>query len=773
MFLDPLFSRSTNNVSTGKFEVSDIPVDFCWNPSMFGQRRHTSPPRSTVEPSSSSSSSRDAPNLRPSVSTTSGNSVMDLLRARMLKPSLVSPAHVASLKDDDKNFHSHGGGPFPQDALKYISQTLMEENSEKGFITNFDPSALLATENELQSVLEKKCPASPLYTPISFGQRVARPGSHPSGNVAYLDGIQENFFSGLSGTCFVNDMDELAAVVRPLSASKQSNAFSDLAGQSIGRANKSYDQQMSAGRMPGLRQLIGLEGPGINLSGTINTASEVDECNHGKELRMGLKPTNFRNQEQVSVVNLHHQKKNHEREEGRLQEGRNSKQPTGSGYLDVDKLSEAFDRILLCDDHHPPGHDSSHGKENMTGKSSAPPKQTQGTNARGGCPKKGRSREGIVDLRNLLMLCAQATSVSDLKDANELLKQIRLHSSPMGDGSQRMAHYLANALEARLAGNAVPNIFTSLMAKNTKACQNFKTCQVYFSACPFVKIGFSYANNMILNAAKGAKVLHIIDYGILFGFQWPSLIQLLSIRPGGPPKLRITGIELPQQGFKPAERLWETGQNLEWYCQRFGVPFEFNAVVSSKWETIKLEELKLASDEVVAVNSIYRFSSLLDETLVENNPRDAVLKFLREIQPNLFVLSVINGAFNSPFFVARFREAMFHFSALFDMMDENVPRDSEERMTIEREFFGREAMNVISCEGLERVERPETYKQWQARITQAGFQRVPLDKSLIEIFRATLKSKSHKDFHIDEDNRWMLQGWKGRIMYATSSWITN
>jgi hypothetical protein len=60
-----------------------------------------------------------------------------------------------------------------------------------------------------------------------------------------------------------------------------------------------------------------------------------------------------------------------------------------------------------------------------------------------------------------------------------------------------------------------------------------------------------------------------------------------------------------------------------------------------------------------------------------------------------------------PFFVTRFREA------LFDMLETLVPREDWERMLIEKEIFGREALNVIAREGWERMKRPETYKQWQ------------------------------------------------------------
>ncbi|KAG4974008.1 hypothetical protein JHK87_030829 [Glycine soja] len=37
-------------------------------------------------------------------------------------------------------------------------------------------------------------------------------------------------------------------------------------------------------------------------------------------------------------------------------------------------------------------------------------------------------------------------------------------------------------------------------------------------------------------------------------------------------------------------------------------------------------------------------------------------------------------------------------------------------------------MNAIACEGSERIERPETYKQWQVRNTRAGFKRLLLNE---------------------------------------------
>uniref|UniRef100_A0A2C9V505 Uncharacterized protein n=1 Tax=Manihot esculenta TaxID=3983 RepID=A0A2C9V505_MANES len=41
----------------------------------------------------------------------------------------------------------------------------------------------------------------------------------------------------------------------------------------------------------------------------------------------------------------------------------------------------------------------------------------------------------------------------------------------------------------------------------------------------------------------------------------------------------------------------------------------------------------------------------------------------------------------------------------------------------------------------------------------------------MEKCRDKMKAWYHKDFVIDQDSNWMLQGWKGRIIYASSYWV--
>ncbi|WMV51967.1 hypothetical protein MTR67_045352 [Solanum verrucosum] len=332
---------------------------------------------------------------------------------------------------------------------------------------------------------------------------------------------------------------------------------------------------------------------------------------------------------------------------------------------------------------------------------------------RGGRGKKQSSKKEVIDLRSLLINCAQAVAADDCRSATELLKQVRLHSSPFGDGNQRLAHCFADGLEARLAGTG---------------------SQIKMS-------GFT-SNKTIIRKSKNATRVHVIDFGILYGFQWPTLIQRIAAREGGPPNLRITGIEFPQPGFRPAERIEETGRRLSDYAKSFNVPFEYQAI-AKKWETIRLEDLKLEKDEYLVVNCLYRFKNLHDETFLSDSSRTLVLNLIREINPDIFIHGIVNGAYSAPFFVTRFREVLFHFSALFDMLEANVPREYPERMLIEREIFGREALNVIACEGWEEI---------------------------MNIAVEKVRTSYHKDFVIDQDNKWMLLGWKGRTIYALSCW---
>ncbi|KAF2311860.1 hypothetical protein GH714_027033 [Hevea brasiliensis] len=377
----------------------------------------------------------------------------------------------------------------------------------------------------------------------------------------------------------------------------------------------------------------------------------------------------------------------------------------------------------------------------------------------------------LVDLSTLLIHCAEAVSGDDHKTATELLMQIRRHSTPCGDGCQRLAHCFANALEGRIVGTG-SEAFAALATIKVPPTCVLDAWKLLFSASPFLYISNFFVFHTIMEVAEKADRLHIIHLGVVYGFPWSSLIHHLSTRPGGPPVLRVTRMEIPEPVFDSAPKLEETGSYLASFCERLNVPFEYTAV-SRKWESIRFEDFKIDRDEVTIVTGLYRSSNLLDETLADvdiNCQRDAVLNLIRRMNPSVFIHGIVNGGYNAPFFTTRFREALFYFSSLFDMLESNISHNVPERMVLEQEIYGKRILNVIACEGSERLERPETYKQWQLRNMRAGLRQLPLNQGIMQNMKEHVKLHYHKDFLMDEDVDWIVQGWKGRILFGLSCW---
>ncbi|XAR60617.1 hypothetical protein NMG60_11034062 [Bertholletia excelsa] len=382
--------------------------------------------------------------------------------------------------------------------------------------------------------------------------------------------------------------------------------------------------------------------------------------------------------------------------------------------------------------------------------------------------KRGPTRREALDMRNLLLKCMQSVADNNTVTASTLLKQIRSRSSPLGDGCQRLAHYFANGLEARLLGTGSPE-YKAVGERFTSGAEILKSYKMYLSALPFMETAYFFVTQMIMELVEKTTCIHIIHFGIMYGVQWPPLIERLSTRAGGPPKLRITGIDLPQAGLRPDSRVKEAGRRLASYCEKFNVPFEFNDIVR-KWETLSIANMGIKKDELLVVICSYQLMHLLDDTIMEHSPRDTVLDLIRRINPDIFIHGITNGNYNSPFFTSRFREALFHFSSLFDMLDVNLSKDNHERMVFERESWGKEIVNVLASEGVERIERPETYKQWQNRMVRAGLRQLPLNREILKTLKARVKSRYHKDFFVDESSQWLLEGWKGRVIFAFSCW---
>ncbi|EFJ08135.1 GRAS family protein [Selaginella moellendorffii] len=372
------------------------------------------------------------------------------------------------------------------------------------------------------------------------------------------------------------------------------------------------------------------------------------------------------------------------------------------------------------------------------------------------------------ELHGKLIECAQAVAADDVSKAYGIVNGIRDKTSPRGSGTERMVFYFAEALVARITGTGTL-LYSALSSNKPAFHEMLKAYRLFTRYSPNVRISHYVCNQTILDATVGAGRVHIVDYGILYGFMWPCLIKAFSEREGGPPHLRITGIDFPQPGFKPAERVEESGRKLSEYAKQVGVPFEFHAIATTKWEGVQPSTLFLRHDEVLIVSSHFRLRHLLDESVMVDSPRKLVLSRIRSMKPKVFIQAVVNANYNAPFFISRFREALALYAAFFDAIDTAIPPEYPERLLIEQSILGREILNIVACEGQERVERAETYKQWQSRTVKAGFEQLPLRPDIYAKARAMLGTY-HKSFGIGQDGNWLLIGWKETVLHAVCSW---
>ncbi|XP_026400907.1 scarecrow-like protein 9 [Papaver somniferum] len=646
---------------------------------------------------------------------------------------------------------------FSDVVLNYINQILMEENNEENnLIFQKDYLALQSAEKPFYDILGEKYPTD-CSPEVQIDENFTHNNSSQSAvETSWIDELGV-YATLLNAESVPSDYTFQAEAQTPQLSYNPSNSLNSIVEGQVESGVGKIDVRSEA--EPVWHSRKGVQEANKFLPGDNNLKRNGfvygEKEKEASEAADDVVPLD-KDVQQISAY-MSRGKKNVHRE-GIDLEGKSNKQLAAV-------QTAMFDMVLICDGEKGEKADSVL-RESLNIETRKNLHQNGGRRSHG--KKQTGKKDLVVDLQTLLIHSAQAVAAGDSRTASELLKQLRQHSSPYGDCSQRVAHYFADGLEARLAGSG-SQICSTLPRKTASAADFLKAYQLFMVALPFLKISNFFANQTIGYLAENATTLHIIDFGILYGFQWPCLIQRLSKRKGGPPKLRITGIGLPEPGFRPAERVEETGRRLRDYAEGLNVPFEYHGI-AQKWETIQLEDLKINKDELLVANCMYQGKNLLDESVILDSPRDAVLNLIRKMNPNVFVHGILNGTYNSPFFVPRFRDALFHFYSMFDVLDTIVPRDNPERIFIERNFLAKEVLNIIACEGSERVERPETCKKWQLRNTKAGFMQLPLNTHIIKKAKKQATSDYHKDFVVDEDGRWLLLGWKGRILFAVSSW---
>ncbi|KAL7130432.1 hypothetical protein ABFS83_13G133700 [Erythranthe nasuta] len=382
-----------------------------------------------------------------------------------------------------------------------------------------------------------------------------------------------------------------------------------------------------------------------------------------------------------------------------------------------------------------------------------------------------------MDLNQLLFACAEIVSEVDtvpfsdrqvaVSAAEALMDILEKMVSVSGEPSQRLGAYMLEGLRARLLSSG-SIIYKKLKCKEPTGSELMSYMHVLFQICPYYKFAYMSANVVIGEAMENENRIHVIDFQIAQGSQWVSFIQALSRRPGGPPYIRITGIDDSQSAYARNGGLDLVGQRLVQVAESCGVPLEFHGAGMSGCE-VQLESLGIRNGEALAVNFPYILHHMPDESVSTTNHRDRLLRLVKSLSPKVVTLVEQESNTNTANFVQRFCETLDFYTAMFESIDAARARDDRQRISAEEHCVAKDIVNILACEGMERVERHEVFGKWRLRLTMAGFTPVQLSSSVSDAVRDMLKEYS-SNYRVAEGNGALYLGWKNRALSTSSAW---
>ncbi|KAF8030487.1 hypothetical protein BT93_E2813 [Corymbia citriodora subsp. variegata] len=371
------------------------------------------------------------------------------------------------------------------------------------------------------------------------------------------------------------------------------------------------------------------------------------------------------------------------------------------------------------------------------------------------------------DMKQVVIACARAISDDDTSTAAGLMDMLERMVSVMGDPIQRLGAYLLEGLRAKLKFSG-SIIYRKLKCKEPTSSELMTSMQFLYEICPYWKFAYVSANAVITKAMENEQRIHIVDFQIAQGTQWVPFIQALAQRPGGPPLLRITGIDDSDSVQARGAGLEIVGQKLSTIAESCNVPFEFHDAAVSTSE-VELQNLMIQPGEVLAVNFPYILHHIPDESVSTQNHRDRVLRLIKSLSPRVVTLVEQESNTNTSSFLPRFFETFDYYKAMFESIDVAKPRDDKQRISAEQNCVARDIVNMIACDGPERMERHELFGKWRSRFQMAGFNQLPLDASVTRAVLDMLK-QYHGNYRIEAREGALYLGWINRAVSTSSAW---
>lgn len=397
--------------------------------------------------------------------------------------------------------------------------------------------------------------------------------------------------------------------------------------------------------------------------------------------------------------------------------------------------------------------------------------------------------EGNIDnlkglrLVHLLMAAAEALSGSNnsLELARVILVRLKeLVSANDGTTMERLAAYFTDALQGLLEASSGSHHGNKQLITDDRRQDHHQTdvlaaFQLLQDMSPYVKFGHFTANQAILEAVAHDRRIHIIDYDIMEGIQWASLMQaLVSKKDGLPtPHLRITALSRGAGGGRRSiGTIQETGRRLAAFAASIGQPFSFHQCRLDSDENFRPSALKLVRGEALVVNCMLHLPHF------SYRAQKSVASFLsgaKTLNPRLVTLvEEETGPTTETGFVGRFTDTLHNYSALCDSLQAGFPMQERARALVERVFLGPRIAVTLGRIFKTRGDE-EVVPSWWEWIGGSGSGSGGLKSAGISFANQCqaklLLGLFNDGYRVEElgSNRLVL-GWKNRRLLSASIW---
>ncbi|NP_001312243.1 nodulation-signaling pathway 1 protein-like [Nicotiana tabacum] len=386
--------------------------------------------------------------------------------------------------------------------------------------------------------------------------------------------------------------------------------------------------------------------------------------------------------------------------------------------------------------------------------------------------KEGRWAE------QLLNPCAVAITAGNQNRVQHLLYVLHELSSLNGDANHRLAARGLQALTHYLSTPCSTSTPSASAGVTTFASTNpkfFKNSLINFNdISPWFRIPNSIANSSILQILEEhdqPQNLHILDIGVSHGVQWPTLLEELTHRSGGPPPLvRLTVItptiendQLKNCPFVVGPAGYNFSSQLLAFAKAININLQINRLENYPLQNLDSQVINSSSDETLVICAQFRLHNLKHNSPDE---KTELLRILKNLEPKGVVLSENNMdcSCNSC------RDFATGFSRRVEYMWKFLDSTSvayKGRESAERRMMEGEAAKALTNMG-EMNERKET---WCERMRNVGFVREMFGEDAIDGARAVLKKyDSNWEMRVDKKDGCVGLWWKGEPVSFCSLW---